>query len=51
MEPFGFKDSDSARIRTLPARIFRMRPRFAARHTETHDFFVIFGVVKESKTS
>ncbi len=51
MEPFGFKDSDSARIRTLPARIFRARPRFAARHTETHDFFVIFDVVKESKRS
>lgn len=49
VKPFGSKDNDSARIRTLPARFFHPRPRFAARHTETHDFFVIFDVVKESR--
>ena len=49
VKPFGSKDNDSARIRTLPARFFHPRPRFAVRHTETHDFFVIFDVVKESR--
>lgn len=49
VEPSGFKDNDSARIRMLPGRIFRARPRFAVRYTESHVFFVIFDVVKESK--